>query len=773
MPMTPDRDRRSSGGGRGPPRNGGYKVLCVSSLHPKASDDVIRDTLYREYKKFGDISVRVVQDPDERVAYVYFRNFEDARDAKHNKSRIILFDKAAIVEPVYESRSAASESSYAEPRRGDSRRRSLTPPPPQSYGGSYGGGYPPRDRESDYPDPRSRYRSRSPMERRGGYDDHHRGGYDDHRREPRDYGHRPERDYGHREHHYRDDRGPPPRGGGGYGGGGYRDRDHGGHDDFRRGDRGPPRGRGRGGFHHDGGRGRGGRGGGYGDDRGGMDQHKKDKFPNYLNHISPEDDPLATRTLFIGNLELNITDDEMRRIFGRYGKLVDIDIKRPPPGTGNAYAFIRYENLDMSSRAKVELSGQYIGKFQCKIGYGKVNATPKVWVGGLGAWASISLLEREFDRFGAIQKIEYHKGDPQAHIFYETLEAAQAAVGEMRGFSLGGDRDKRIRIDYADLDDGSGGYGGRDGGYRGGRGGRGGYDRFGGGGRGGRGGYDDRGPPRRYDHGGGGPPHRGDAWRDDDGGPPPAPPGEGMDDFSSAKSIADLTRTAFQTWEGGLILKNSLFPTKLLMIEGASRIADSLKDNEQTSLKITQRLRLDPSKLDDVTRRMTTASSHAVFLSVPTTANIPNESSDVQSRPLRNLISYLKQKEAAGVISMSDKNLSGVLYCFPPCAFSFDLLKREAPYLNTEESKDDHLVVLVVCGGSGGAVTPAGNTAAPASEGGAPTNEEDSKPPQEPEANSPPPPADAAPSSDGGGGGPGSEGAGEAGDVAMDGGGDN
>ena len=32
-----------------------YKVLCVSSLHSKASDDVVRDTLYREYKKYGDI----------------------------------------------------------------------------------------------------------------------------------------------------------------------------------------------------------------------------------------------------------------------------------------------------------------------------------------------------------------------------------------------------------------------------------------------------------------------------------------------------------------------------------------------------------------------------------------------------------------------------------------------------------------------------------------------------------------------------------------------
>ena len=54
-----------------------------------------------------------------------------------------------------------------------------------------------------------------------------------------------------------------------------------------------------------------------------------------LRHISLIPSPPA------GNLELNITDEEMKRIFGRYGELVDIDIKRPPPGTGNAYAFIR------------------------------------------------------------------------------------------------------------------------------------------------------------------------------------------------------------------------------------------------------------------------------------------------------------------------------------------------------------------------------------------------------------------------------------------------
>ena len=39
----------------------------------------------------------------------------------------------------------------------------------------------------------------------------------------------------------------------------------------------------------------------------------------------------------------------------------------------------------------------------------------------------------------------------QAHVYYENIDAAQAAVQEMRGHPLGGP-DKRLRIDFADLD---------------------------------------------------------------------------------------------------------------------------------------------------------------------------------------------------------------------------------------------------------------------------------------------------------------------------------
>ena len=48
------------------------------------------------------------------------------------------------------------------------------------------------------------------------------------------------------------------------------------------------------------------------------------------------------------------------------------------------------------------------------------------------------------------------------------------------------------------------------------------------------------------------------------------------------------------------------------------------------------------------------------------------EGQECQSRPLKNLVSYLKQKDAAGVISLSNKatDQTGVLYAFPPCTFS-------------------------------------------------------------------------------------------------------
>lgn len=666
-----------------------YKVLCVSGIHPKASDENVKETVYREFKKFGDFSIRISHELDERVVYVVFRSHEDARDAKYAKPRIPIYDKLCLVESVYER-----PENYRRPR-------SVSPPEYDRY---YSRSPPPTDRHR-------------PVER-----------YD------RVYG--PPVGLPPRE--LRREALPPP------------------HHDFVRPPlhHGPPHVHPGGPPHH------------YGPPRHMMVRHpvhgfervenKKDKFPNYLHHVSPEDDPLATRTLFAGNLEINITEEELRRIFSKYGIVDDIDIKRPPPGTGNAYAFVRFQTLDMAHRCKVELSGQYIGKFQCKIGYGKANPTTRIWVGGLGPWTSIAQLEREFDRFGAIKKIDYIKGDSNAYILYDSIDAATAAVKEMRGFPLGGP-DRRLRVDFADV---TPGFGFKQRGYEEGgefRSRQGEYDP----------GYDPYGADGEFNYSGRGGRGRGSAgWHEsrgrrggyrgsypegysrEDGDwpsgrrPPPevdydgprgirrslsrepggdrsrsrSPRRRPMDSDSDSenartgvlgglRTLPDVARKSITSWQGALILKNSLFPAKFHLTDGDTEIIDSLMKDEEGKhmLRITQRLRLDQPKLDDVSKRIQTSSSHAIFLGLAGSSTaVTNDDTNVQTRPLRNLVSYLKQKEAAGVISLLNKDTesTGVLYAFPPHAFSTELLKRTCPNLSEEGLKEDHLVIVVVKGGS-------------------------------------------------------------------------
>lgn len=289
--LSPDRMRRRHASPRygSPPREKyapiahTFKVLCVSAIHPKASDDYVKEALYHEFKKFGDFNIRLsIDESRERIAYVCFRTSEDARAAKSAKPRVVIYDKVAIVEPVYET------------IRG--RGRSKSPPEYDRYHG----------RGSPLPD----------RQRRPHYPEHHP--YE--RYPPSSMHHPPEFRPVMHSHEYMAPRGPPMHHGGPH----YVPRPY-----MPRAPRVP--------F-----------------DKNAALGDKKDKFPNYLHHVAPEEDPLATRTLFAGNLEINISDDELKRIFGKYGIVDDIDIKRPPPGTGNAFAFVRYQNLDMAHRAKVK-----------------------------------------------------------------------------------------------------------------------------------------------------------------------------------------------------------------------------------------------------------------------------------------------------------------------------------------------------------------------------------------------------------------------------------
>ncbi|NWH82097.1 RBM15 protein, partial [Piaya cayana] len=388
-----------SGGG------GEYKTLKISELGSALSDEAVEDGLFHEFKRFGDVSVKISRLPpgtgatDERVAFVNFRRPEDARAAKHARGRLVLYDRPLKIEAVYVGSGG-----------GSGRRRSSRSPALLDKESPYGTaavGVAAAAAAVRHPPAGATQRALSPAGSGGAL------GYRDYRLQQLALGRLP----------------PPPPLPREL----ERERDYGGFYEARvRPAYGLERVAGvaaAGGF----------RGGGGGAGAAGEEE------------ISPEDDQRANRTLFLGNLDITVSESDLRRAFDRFGVITEVDIKRPGRGQTSTYGFLKFENLDMAHRAKLAMSGKVLLRNPIKIGYGKATPTTRLWVGGLGPWVPLAALAREFDRFGTIRTIDYRKGDSWAYIQYESLDAAQAACTHMRGFPLGGP-DRRLRVDFADTE---------------------------------------------------------------------------------------------------------------------------------------------------------------------------------------------------------------------------------------------------------------------------------------------------------------------------------
>lgn len=737
-----------------------YKTLLISNLGSQVSDEDVEDALFHEFKKFGDVSVKLSHTPElGRIAYVNFRHPEDAKEARHAKSsRLVLGDRQLKIEPMYVRRRSATPPDVGYlPLHAPYpyRQRSLSPPGPGV---------------SNIRDLRARHYALETL------------GLNRERERLLDY-------YG-----MLDERGRP-----------------------------------------------------YG-------------FPPMpiVEDLKPEDDQRATSNLFIGNLDGNVTEVELRRGFDKYGIIEDVVIKRPSRGQGGAYAFVKFQNLDMAHRAKVAMQGRLIGGNPIKIGYGKANPTTRLWVGGLGPGNSLAALAREFDRFGSIRNIDYVKGDSFAYIQYESLDAAQAACTQMRGFPLGGP-ERRLRVDFAKVEESPSrpfppGYqppvalpahyellgeaysrhrslerelrGGRD---------RlsppphsllslrerallerdypasptrslerraGAVEAFGRSSRGGRSRSRSRerwlkereerrsrrrsrsrslsterqteerekervrsrvrGPggatspdaspdrarvrapdsttePRDHspDSGGGGR-HATIATTINEEEPPPgrhhskrsssdhvnnnhhhrnsevitagSPAAIHTNTSSSPSTLSEFAQTALsKTWHGFFALKNSSFPTDLYLLEGgavffSAVMKDSLKlqsQNQPSQLKIAQRLRMDQTRLDEVSRRIKLGrpDNFAILLALqgPVDRQGPTPEPGLQVRLLRHLVTYLRNKEAAGVVSLpaaKDGAPGAMLYAFPPGEFSQQYLQAAKRTVGNLE--EEHMVIVIV-----------------------------------------------------------------------------
>uniref|UniRef100_A0A1B6D8R2 Msx2-interacting protein n=1 Tax=Clastoptera arizonana TaxID=38151 RepID=A0A1B6D8R2_9HEMI len=154
--------------------------------------------------------------------------------------------------------------------------------------------------------------------------------------------------------------------------------------------------------------------------------------------------PKATRTLFIGNLEKDITAPELRKHFDQFGEIIEIDIKKQ--GSASSYAFCQYCDIGSVVRAMRTLDGEHLGNNRIKLGFGKSMHTSCVWVDGVSETVSEKYLSLQFSQFGPVSHVAIDRTRGHALVFYEQISFAQMAVKEMRGVAL---RGRKLQVDFA------------------------------------------------------------------------------------------------------------------------------------------------------------------------------------------------------------------------------------------------------------------------------------------------------------------------------------
>ena len=696
-----------------------YNVLLVRNFSSQLDREDIQESLEHEFRKFGDVSIRVTRDHNgERVAYATFRNPDDAKDCKNAKGHLVMSERRLLIsvapddplddryvsrdrspyrEPAYSPRGrspvmARSPVRRRSPKRMPARQRSYQPrerpyndkfsPRPRAPGRHFSRDRTPqRDRlssrerrsPSDDRSPVRRHSSSgeaSPMSTNGTQSNSRRrsSSKESSSAKPVPQPMQPSMPFA-----------PPPVGM-------------------------PP--------------------------VPGFPDPGQFPMPGFMEKtIPPEDDPFATRTLFVGNLELDVSPYDLRRIFEEYGNIQDIDVKRNVRGQG-AYCFIKFANLNQAYKAKVNLNGKMLLKNVVRIGYGKVMMSPKVWVGGLGSWTTMGDLEREFDRFGAIKKIDFRKGDESATILYESIDAAQAACNQMRGFLMP-NAETRLRMDFLDTESNNPGY---DGSW---------HDK-----------NDNFGQSSNNKYKNNNTRYRGrnvfvDDRKSDRRGRSRSPRSRRSKDGKHKSSIHEAAMTEMQLkqfhakscftlhdlcqvfdppcWQGGFVLKKIAFPVLFFLLDGDMGIFNTTTADpnsptgRQTMFHVKQRLRLTEDRMKEVTRRMKyTKGKRCLMVCVPGVPENLNMSGTIsgpmptQHKPLRGLVKYFKEKDAAAIISVplitstkdkdaekdkdAKKEVSGYIHAFPPCSFTSEQLLKVGPSLQPQFFADDYLFAVLVKG---------------------------------------------------------------------------
>lgn len=87
----------------------------------------------------------------------------------------------------------------------------------------------------------------------------------------------------------------------------------------------------------------------------------------------------------------------------------------------------------------------YIGNNKIKVGFGKPLPSLMVWLDDLPSHVTDEYLRRKMNFYGTITDVLIDKAMRQALVTYENIEAAQAAVTDMKGRTI---NSRKVQIDF-------------------------------------------------------------------------------------------------------------------------------------------------------------------------------------------------------------------------------------------------------------------------------------------------------------------------------------
>lgn len=153
--------------------------------------------------------------------------------------------------------------------------------------------------------------------------------------------------------------------------------------------------------------------------------------------------------LFVGDLARNATEEEIEKIFSRYGEVLNVDIKRDKVTHNNlGYGFVQFRTREQAMEAKDHLNGIEICNRKVRLGWAQKNTT--LFIGDLDGTVSTAQLREIFRKFGEIVEEEtFVKAGSGKYGFvrYKLRQDAERAKTEMNRQLIGS---RSVRIGWGD-----------------------------------------------------------------------------------------------------------------------------------------------------------------------------------------------------------------------------------------------------------------------------------------------------------------------------------